>query len=185
MKKWTTIASYIVIIILAVSLYVQHQSNRKTIDALGSVYLSNIESFKLHINHVQTYLQNEKEFKDNDLRSYYYEVNYLLILRLPSQSCTEQYIGSIQSNIHQMESLVSENANKDEMEAVRKRTLQLLAALGDGIDKMSNAGRVKVENAFREDYKKYYQLSLPDNKTMQQINNELQKQLDLIRSSQN
>jgi hypothetical protein len=184
MKKWIANVSYIIIVILAVALCIQYQNNNKAIDTLGSVYLSNMESFKQHINHVQTYLQNEKKFKDSDLLNYYYEVNYLLTIRLPSQSCTGQYISSIQSGISEMQSMVSNNAKKEDVEAVRKRTLQFIEILKYSMDKMSTVGRVKVGDEVKEDYKKYYQLSLPNNKTMQLINDDLQKQLDVLRNTQ-
>lgn len=181
MKKLIKNSSYIIIVIMAIALFIQYQNNNKTIEALGSVYLSNMGSFRQHINHVEFYLENEKDFKECDLSNYYFEVNYLLVLRLPSRNCTVQYIESIQSGFSELESLISDNANKEDIEAVRKRTLKFVAILKDSLDKMITVGRVQVGDGFQEDYKKYYELSLPNNKTMQLINNDLQRQFDVLR----
>lgn len=177
MRKLTILIIGAIILGLIITLFVHYQENKKLKNSLGMIYASNISNFSQHINHIETYLQNEKELKESDLNHYYYDVNYLLTVGLPSDSLISSYIGFIQNGLSTMSSMVSEGANNEEIEIVRDRTLQFILTLKEGLDKMSKVGRVAVKDGFQENYKEYYELSLPESKIMKLINTNLEKQL--------
>ncbi len=162
---------------LFITTIVLYQENKKLKDKLGALYLSNITNFSQHINRIETYLKNEKEFKEADLDNYYYEANYLLSVRLPSDSFIYSYIEFIQNGLSTMNSLVSEGAKNEEIETVRDRTLRLILTLKEELDKIRNVGVVKVKGGLEVNYREYYKLSLPGNKTMKSINDTLEEQL--------
>lgn len=177
MRKLNIFIIGVIILGLVITSFVLYRDNNKLKDNLGAIYLSNITNFSQHIKHIETYLKNEKEFKETDLINYYYEVNYLLTVRLPSDSFISSYIEFVQNGLSTINSLVSEGAKNEEIEIVRDRTLRLIQTLKEELDKMSKVGRVIVKDGFRENYKEYYKLSLPENKTMRSINATLEKQL--------
>jgi hypothetical protein len=158
----------------------QYQNNNKLKNALGLTYASNITSFQQHLRHVQTYLQNEKDFKQSDLINYYYEVNYLLIVHLPSDTLIPTYLTFIQNRISKIQDLVSNGDSPSEIEIAKGKALKVIKVLDDVLDTMSKAGEIRVGNSMKVDYKKYYQLSLPNNKIMKSINTDLEKQLNTV-----
>lgn len=184
MTKLTKIITGVVIFVLVAAVLVEYQANIKLKNDAGVVYQSNIVNFSMHMNRIETYLKNEKQFNHNDLTSYNYEVNYLLTVRLPSNTYISTYLEFIQSGFAGIDFLVSKGAKKEQIESERDKTLQLVSSLKEALDKMEKAGELPHKNGIREDYKKYYELSLPDNKTMKAINIDLEKQfkkhLDVI-----
>lgn len=105
-------------------------------------------------------------------------MNSLLLVKLPSDDNIENVIQFIQLGIIKIDDLISNGGSESEIEEARKHTLQLVKVLYDGLEKMSDAGKVKIGESNHLDYKRYYQLSLPGNRTMEAVNNDLMKQLD-------
>jgi hypothetical protein len=178
MRKWLKVISGILVIGLTLVSYLQYQNNSKLKDDLGSTYLSNMGNFNQHLTRVENYLQNEKEFKESDLLNYYYEVNYLMTVRLPSNLYTSAYLQFIQSGIGRINDLVAKGGNQREIETVKSNTLQLIKTLNEALVRMGKAGEIRVGNSMHGDYKKYYQLSLPNNKAMKSINADLERRLN-------
>ena len=179
MQKVLRVAIYMLIISLAMLSCVLYKNNSKLKNDLGLTYLSNITIYKLHITQIEYYLQNEKEFKESDLSKYYDKANMLMAVKIPSDSIISSYPTLIQRGIMRIKDLVSEGTNNNEIEATRDNTLQLLNTLNDGLEKMSKVGIVRAKDGkpFKEDGKRYYQLGLFNNKLMESINADLDKQL--------
>jgi hypothetical protein len=157
--------------------FFQYQSKETLKTELGQTYLSNISNFKQHINHIETYLSAETEFSAGELNNYYYEVNYLLSVKLPSENSTPKYVAAIQGGLLKLHDYAAKGMNKQEFDIEKNRILQkLINPLKKGLEEMSNVGNVKGDGGTGYNYKEYYYLSIPDNENMKSINDELEKQ---------
>jgi hypothetical protein len=168
----------IIIIVSIVTIYLQYRNNERLKNSLGQVYASNIGEALQHMDRVEYYLNNENILSESELDKYFYEVNLMKGTGIFSDYMVEPYLQHIQSSLRSLKTLAAEKGNNEELESARTETLKLIVILKSGLNKMYKVGEVTVGNERHNDYKKYYELSLEDNKIMKSVNEDLQKQLE-------
>jgi hypothetical protein len=178
MMKNTKIIVGIIIIVSIVTIYLQYQSNKRLKNSLGQVYASNIGEALNHMDRVEYYLNNENTLNESELDKYFSEINLMRGTGISSDYMVDPYLQYIQSGLHRMKLLAANKGSNEEIESARTETLKLIVSLKSGLNKMYKVGDIIVGNEHHYDYKKYYELSLEDNKIINEVNEDLQKQLE-------
>ena len=168
----------ILLVVLIIFSYAQYKSNNDLKMRLGGLYRSNIMNYKMHVIQMKTYLENETEWNESDLRNLYSKANMLVLVELPDKHVISLYETIIMHYAAELESLASNGKNPEETKSARSNALLLLSSLKGGLVDMLNAGIVQnKDGSFKEDSKVYFELSLPGSEVMKSINEDLNQAL--------